>query len=159
MRAYFEQHYYHCGSKGLITLKLLLSSLSLLVSFTLLTGFIDIWQDTTIQVGQTSVNNSAIGSDVHRIIGLHRDEAIKLNDFAEIYNKIAYDQKRSQAERCEALIPAAINSIQQREKSFAGMHEANCTPDATVEVPELQMIIWPHIRFDYRFIITFKPTN
>ena len=140
-------------------MKPLITIAAILTLAGLLTGLTDFWTDHVVHIGKTSVYNTAIGSDVHRIVALHRAEAEKLSDFANSYNKIAYNSDQSQSEICVELEKSAIEAIKQREKSFSNKFEVKCTHDTTTQAPELEMIIWPQIRHDYRFKITFVPTR
>ena len=93
------------------------------------------------------------------MLAVHRSEAVKMKDYADTYNKIVYEDNLPQTKICIELEKTALKAIQQREKSFAGLHEVKCTADTTGKAPELKMTIYPQVRFDYRFIITYKPTN
>ena len=82
-----------------------------------------------------------------------------MKDYADTYNKIVYDGNLPQTEICTELKKTAIKAIRQREKSFIGLHEVKCTVDTTGNAPELKMTIYPQIRHDYHFSITFKPAH
>ena len=125
---------------------------------TLLTGFTDQWKDQTYQIGNTSVSIVAAGSDERLILAVHRSEAVKMKSFADTYNNIAYNGDRPQTEICTNLKKAANEDLNKREKSFANMYEITCT-ESTGKAPELKMTIYPQVRFDYRFIITFIPVS
>ena len=140
-------------------MKPLITIITLAAVATLLTGFTDQWKDQTYQIGKTSVSIIAAGSDERWILALHRSEALKMKEYANTYNNIVYNGNLPQTEICAELERTAIIAIQQREKSFVGLHEVKCTVATTGKAPELKMTIYPQVRFDYRFIITFIPTN
>lgn len=129
----------------------------LVAAATFLTGYVDQWRDQTYQVGKTSVSILAAGSDERWMLAVHRSEAVKMKDYADTYNKIAYDDNLPQTEICAKLEKTALKAIQRREKSFAAQHKVKCTADTTGKAPELKMTIYPQVRYDYHFLITFKP--
>ena len=140
-------------------MKPLIYIISLLAIMLLLTGFInERWQDYSGQIGKTTVSNKVAGSDWQWVLATHRSEAAKLTAFAETYNKIAYQPDLSQDDLCQELEQAATVAIEQTNKSFYGLYEVECITDVTDSAPGIKMVIYPKVRWDYRFIITFKPT-
>ena len=141
-------------------MRILIHIISLLAIMLLLTGFInEWWQDSVVQIGKTTVSSTVEGSDWNRVIATHRSEATTLVAFAETYNKIAYQPGRSQDDLCQELEPAATAAIEQTSKSFRGLYEVECITDVTASPPGIKMVIYPQVRYDYRFIIAFMPTS
>ena len=139
-------------------MKLLIKSALILTVALLLSGYPGIWDDQIMQVKKTTVKILSVGSDTHWISSWHMDEAIKLGEFVEKYNSVAYKQGPSQDALCQELKKAAVVAIEQREKTFYGLYDVTCKPDRTGLAPRLEMDIWPQTFYGYRFKLTFEQT-
>ena len=139
-------------------MKLLIKSVLILTVALFLSGYPGAWQDQVSQVGKSTVKILSVGSDTHWISFIHRSEAIKLGDFVETYNTIAYKQGPSQDELCQELKQAAVVAIEQREKTFYGMYDVECTQGKSGLATGLEMDIWPQTFYGYRFKLTFEQT-
>lgn len=139
-------------------MKLLAKSILILIVALFLSGYPGMWQDQIKQIGKSTVKILSVGSDTQWISNVDRIEAIKLGEFVETYNTIAYKQGISQDKLCQELKDAAVVATEQRIKTFYGMYDTKCIVKETGAAPTLEINIWPQTYWGYRFKLIFEQT-